>query len=156
MQFTLEMLREAAIRLPQPIGLTVSIVGGLVIGTTVVQANLVSNAMVLVIAITAIASFLIPNSELSTAVRIIGFPITLLASILGFLGMSFGVILMFIHLCRLESLGVPYFNAGAGNNVQDKMLRFPTFMMNKRNTQPQPQQVVQERESREWENDERS
>ncbi|WP_301172965.1 spore germination protein [Brevibacillus nitrificans] len=156
MQFTLEMLREAAIRLPQPIGLTVSIVGGLVIGTTVVQANLVSNAMVVVIATTAIASFLIPNSELSTAIRIIGFPITLLAAVLGFLGMAFGVIIMFIHVCRIESLGMPYFNMGGGTNIRDKLIRFPTYMLNRRNPQAQPQRGTQERESREWQDDERS
>jgi spore germination protein KA len=156
MQFTLEMLREAAIRLPQPIGLTVSIVGGLVIGTTVVQANLVSNAMVVVIAITAIASFLIPYSELSNALRIIGFPITLLSSVLGFLGMAFGMILMFIHLCKLESLGMPYFDIGERTNMKDKVIRFPTFMLNKRHAQSKPLRVNMERESRDWQDDRQS
>lgn len=153
MQFTLEMLREAALRLPQPIGLTVSIVGGLVIGTTVVQANLVSNAMLLIIAFTAIASFLIPNSELSTAIRIISFPVTLLAAVLGFVGMAFGVIVIFAHLCRLESLGMPYFEVGVGKNGRDKLIRFPIFMLNRRHRQSMPKRVIQERESREWQDD---
>lgn len=65
MELTLEMLREAGIRLPSPIGQTVGIVGGIVIGQAVVQAGIVSNVMVIVVAFTAISSFIFPNYDMA-------------------------------------------------------------------------------------------
>ncbi|MEV3228867.1 spore germination protein, partial [Paenibacillus larvae] len=77
MELVLEMLREAAIRLPAPVGQTIGIVGGIVIGQAAVQAGLVSNIMVIVVAITAISSFILPNLELGAGIRLIRFPIML-------------------------------------------------------------------------------
>lgn len=73
MELTLEMLREAGIRLPAKIGQTVGIVGGIVIGQAAVEAGIVSNIMVIVVAVTAIASFIIPNYEMGSAIRIVRF-----------------------------------------------------------------------------------
>jgi spore germination protein KA len=113
MQITLELLRESAIRLPNPISQTISVVGGLVIGTAVVEANLVSNTMVIVIALTAISSFAVPVHEMGVSIRLLSFPLMILASILGFVGIIFGLILITFHLCRLETLGSPYFAPAA-------------------------------------------
>ncbi|NQX62776.1 spore germination protein [Paenibacillus qinlingensis] len=105
----LELLREAAIRLPKSIASTLSIVGGLVIGSEVVNANLVSTTMIVVISLTAVASFSIPSHEMRLAIRLISFPIMIASSLLGFVGISFSFSLLFMHLSKLETFGVPYF-----------------------------------------------
>jgi spore germination protein KA len=78
----LELLREAAIRLPKSIAATLSIVGGLVIGSEVVNANLVSTTMIVVISLTAVASFSVPSHEMRLAIRLISFPIMIASSLL--------------------------------------------------------------------------
>ena len=94
--------------MPQPVGQTVGIVGGLVIGDAVVNAGLVSNLMVIVVAFTAISSFVIPNVEMNTTIRLLRFPFMVLASVLGFFGIIIGVLILFIHLLNLSSLKRPY------------------------------------------------
>ncbi|MFE5320475.1 spore germination protein [Paenibacillus sp. NPDC056579] len=131
MQFILELLKEAAIRLPSPISQTIGIVGGLVIGTAVVEANLVSNTMIVVIALTAIASFATPLSEFGTSLRILGFPTMLAAALFGFFGIAMMMMVIFIHLCKIETLGVPFF-APFGpfrdkNKGKDLLLRLPIW-----------------------------
>ncbi|MGO4497504.1 spore germination protein [Paenibacillus sp. 2RAB27] len=105
----LELLREAAIRLPKSIAATLSIVGGLVIGSEVVNANLVSTTMIVVISLTAVASFSVPSHEMRLAIRLISFPIMIASSLLGFAGIAFSFCLLFMHLSKLETFGVPYF-----------------------------------------------
>ncbi|MFD0671346.1 spore germination protein [Cohnella sp. GCM10027633] len=108
MQVILEVLKEAAIRLPSPIAQTIGIVGGLVIGTAVVEAQFVSNTMIVVIGLTAIASFVSPLNEFGTSLRILGFPIMVAAALFGFVGITLMLMMLVIHLCKLESFGVPY------------------------------------------------
>ena len=108
MEITFEALREAGVRLPKQIGSAVSIVGALVIGQASVQAGLVSAPMVIVVAITGIASFMIPRYATGIAIRMLRFPIILLAGTLGLLGIMMGIIAIVIHLCSLRSFGVPY------------------------------------------------
>lgn len=108
LELFIELIREASVRLPQPIGQTVGIVGGIVIGDAIVSAGLASNLMVIVVAMTAIASFVIPSAEMNMAVRLIRFPFMLLSAALGFLGMVLGTLFLFIHLLNLSSLGQPY------------------------------------------------
>jgi spore germination protein KA len=105
----LEILREAAIRLPKSIASTLSIVGGLVIGSEVVNANLVSTTMIVVISLTAVAMFSIPSHEMRLTIRLISFPMMFASSLLGFVGISFSFSLLFMHLSKLETFGVPYF-----------------------------------------------
>ncbi|OCT11353.1 hypothetical protein A8709_06680 [Paenibacillus pectinilyticus] len=109
MIIVLELLREAAIRLPKSISSTLSIVGGLVIGSEVVNANLVSTTMIVVISLTAVASFSVPSHEMRLAIRLISFPIMIASSLMGFVGISFSFSLLFMHLSKLETFGVPYF-----------------------------------------------
>ncbi|MDT2284894.1 spore germination protein [Paenibacillus larvae] len=87
MVVVLELLKEAAIRLPKSIAQTIGIVGGLVIGTAVVQASFVSNAMIIVIALTAISSFCVPMAEMGSSLRLISFPMMLGATLFGFWGL---------------------------------------------------------------------
>jgi spore germination protein KA len=110
MELFIELIREASIRLPKPIGQTIGVVGGLIIGDAIVSAGLVSNLMVIVVALTAISSFVIPSVEMNMAIRIIRFPFMFAAATFGFFGMAIGTILLVIHLMTLTSLKQPYFS----------------------------------------------
>ncbi|MDX5475728.1 MAG: spore germination protein [Bacillaceae bacterium] len=141
MQVTLELLREASIRLPSPIAQTIGVVGGLVIGTAVVEANLVSNTMIIVVAITAIASFIVPIHEMGSSLRLLGFPFMIFASIFGFIGMSFIFMILLIHLCKLESFGTPYlspYSTLRWKEMGDTILRIPLPFFTKRPSDAQP------------------
>lgn len=153
MVIIIELIRESGIRLPSPVGQTIGIVGGLVIGDAVVRAGLVSNLMVIVVALTAIASFVVPSNELSTTLRLMTFPLIFLAGTFGFIGIVFGFLFLTIHLTRLESFGVPYFSPVAPLNIRDlkdTFIRLPLFMMKKRPKDAHPMQVEAMQESREW------
>ncbi|MGN7469472.1 spore germination protein [Brevibacillus sp. SAFN-007a] len=135
MELTLEMLREAGVRLPAPIGQTVGIVGGIVIGQAVVQAGIVSNIMVIVVAFTAISSFIIPNYDMASAVRLLRFLMMVLAAMFGIVGIIVGLMGMIGHLIQLESLGVPYGSPLAPvrfSDWKDFMLRLPLWSMRER------------------------
>ncbi|PES07876.1 spore germination protein, partial [Bacillus anthracis] len=137
MALTIELIREAGIRLPTPIGQTIGIIGGLIIGDAVVRAGFVSNTMVIVIAVTTIASFTIPSYEMSTTVRLLTFPLMVAATCLGFAGIAFGMMFILAHLCKLESFGTPYFMPFAPLNLaglKDSIVRFPIWMIDKRRT----------------------
>lgn len=110
MSVTIELLIEAGIRMPSGIGQIIGIVGGLVIGDAVVQAGLVSEIMIITIALTTVSSFIVPSYEMSATVRILRIPVTFIAAILGFYGMMLMMLFVLIHLCRLKSLGRPYFS----------------------------------------------
>lgn len=109
LELMIELIREASIRLPRPIGQTIGIVGGLVIGDAIVSAGLASNLMIIVIASTTLATFVLPSTEMNTALRVIRFPLMIAASILGFFGLIIGSLLIFIHMMRLTSYGHPFF-----------------------------------------------
>lgn len=128
MVITVELIREAGIRLPSPVGQTIGIVGGLVIGNAVVEAGLISNIMIIIIALTAIASFVVPSNEMSTAIRVLTFPLMLMASMFGFVGIVFILIMLLIHLCSLDSFGSPYLLPLAPfkwNVLKDTFIRLP-------------------------------
>ncbi|WP_281976094.1 spore germination protein [Halobacillus litoralis] len=159
MVIIIELIREAGIRLPQPIGQTIGIVGGLVIGDAVVRAGLVSNLMVIVVALTAIASFVVPSNELSTTLRLLTFPLIFLAGSLGFVGIMFGMMFILIHLARLESFGVPYFAPVAPLSfvdLKDTFVRLPLYMMRKRPKDAHAISPVAMGPSREWKESEQS
>ncbi|MCF6136729.1 spore germination protein [Pseudalkalibacillus berkeleyi] len=158
MQLTLELLKEASVRLPSPISQTIGIVGGLVIGTAVVQANLISNVMLIVVAITGIASFVVPSNEMTTTVRILGFPLMIMAALFGFVGIVFGLMILLIHMCKIEPFGHPYFAPFAPfhmNDLKDTIFRLPRWMMNTRPMDPKPQHYQQVWPSRGWKKDEK-
>ncbi len=108
MEISFEALREAGIRLPRPVGQAVSIVGALVIGQAAVTAGLVSPLMVIVVAITGIASFMAPIYDLAVTARLLRFPMMLLAGSLGLFGVMAGVLAILIHVAGLRSFGMPY------------------------------------------------
>lgn len=134
LELIFELLREAGLRLPSRVGQTIGIVGGLVIGDAIVKAGLVSYTMIIVVALTAISSFLIPSNEMSSSMRVLRFPLMILASLFGFIGISCGLTLILIHLCKLESFGEPYFTPLAPlkfKRLRDTFLRFPIWDIRK-------------------------
>lgn len=153
MQIILELLKEASIRLPSPIAQTIGIVGGLVIGTAVVDAHIVSNMMIVVIGFTAIASFVAPINEMGTSARLLGFPTMFAASLFGFFGIVFVLMLIFMHLSKLESFGTPYFAPLAPfkkEDLKDSLIRLPLWKLNTRPTDAKPAYANQQRRPRAW------
>lgn len=138
MELAFETLREAGIRLPAAIGSTLGIVGGIIIGQAAVEAGLVSPLVVIIISLTGICSFAIPNIALVSAYRIIKYLIIILSSLLGLFGFWIGLIFCLIHLVTLKSFGIPYlypFVSTTSRNfaeLKDTFLKFPIFFLKKR------------------------
>ena len=104
METTIELLREAGARLPTKIGQTIGIVGGIVIGQAV-QAGLTSNILIIAVASSAIASFVIPNYVMSASFRLLRFGLIIMAGFWGNLGLAFGLAYIVVHLSGLTSIG---------------------------------------------------
>ncbi|MFF5996170.1 spore germination protein [Lysinibacillus sp. KU-BSD001] len=120
MEIAFEILREAGIRMPRMIGPAVSIVGTLIVGQAAVEAGIVSAVMVIIVALTAICSFLFPAYGLSNAVRVLRFPLMILSGMFGLVGLMVGIMLIILHLCSLRSFGVPYMSPFAPLIVKDQ------------------------------------
>ncbi|HEX6972711.1 MAG TPA: spore germination protein, partial [Limnochordia bacterium] len=135
MEVTMEVLREASVRLPRPIGPTIGIVGAIVIGEAATRAGLVSPLMVIVVAVTSVGSFAIPSYSAAIALRILKFPMIFAAGTFGLYGIMIGLIAITIHLATLESFGVPYLSPFAPlklGDLKDAIIRFPTMLMRRR------------------------
>jgi spore germination protein KA len=135
METMFEALREAGVRLPKQIGSAVSIVGALVIGQAAISAGIVSTPMVMVVAITGIASFMAPRYTIGIPIRLLRFPIMFLAGMMGLLGVMLGVIALLTHLLNLRSFGVPYMSPLAPiekRGLKDVLWRAPRWMLNRR------------------------
>lgn len=103
-----EILQEAGIHLPQSLGQTVSIIGGLVVGSAAVEAKLISPAALIVVSVAGICGFAIPGRELADATRIWRFALTACAAVAGLFGLTVGLICLLLHLGGLESFGMSY------------------------------------------------
>lgn len=131
MEIIVEFLREGGLRLPPKVNQTLSIVGGIIIGEAAIKAGIVSSSTLLIIGISIIAAFLTPNYDMSLAVRFIRFPMLILSNYLGLLGLTAGFFFLLVHICSLESLGVPYFSFH-NEEYKDIFIRSPLWTMNKR------------------------
>ncbi|KPV59890.1 spore gernimation protein [Paenibacillus sp. A3] len=158
MEITLEMMREAGVRLPAPVGQTVGIVGGIVIGQAAVSAGIVSNIMVIIVAITAVSSFIIPDYDMASALRLIRFPMMVLAMMFGMVGIVIGLAIFVLHLIAMESVGVPYGSPVAPIRIidwKDVWMRMPLWKMNKRPFSANPAQLKRQGPSREGDDQKR-
>ena len=144
MELAFELLREAGLRLPTTVGHTVGIVGGLIIGQAAVEANIASPIVVIVVSITAIASFSIPNDSMVSAIRLCKYWIIFLSAILGLYGFMLAMVTILIHLTGLKSFGIPYLSPFAfrgvnqGEDLKDSIVRMPIFTMKRRPIYSQP------------------
>ena len=109
MEISFELIREAGIRVPSAIGSAIGIVGGLIIGEAAVSANIVSPFLVIIVAITGIASFAIPDFSYGFHLRIFRFIFIFLGFTFGFLGIGIGIFAYITILCSIKSFGVPFF-----------------------------------------------
>lgn len=137
MEIAIEILREASVRLPGPIGPTIGIVGALVVGEAAVSAGLVSPVMVIIVAVTTIGSFASPSYSAAIAIRMLRFPVMFMAGLFGLYGIMLFIILMLIHLSSIKSFGVPYLSPISPLNVmgmRDLFLRMPHHFMKIRPT----------------------
>lgn len=135
MEIAFELLREASVRLPSSLGPTIGIVGGLVIGQTAIQAGIVSNIMVIIVGITAIATFVVPQYDMAFLFRLGRFIAMINAAIFGVVGLVIFLLFAIAHLVSLESYHQPYFQPVAPfklKDFKDIFIRLPLQVQKKR------------------------
>ena len=133
-----EVLIEAGLHMPQSSGQAVSIVGALVVGEAAIAADLISPAALIIVAISAISSFAMPNQEFSNGLRLWRIIITVLGGVLGLFGVVAGAIILLAHVASLESFGVPYLAPFAGVKkirFKDALIVVPDMLNKERPTE---------------------
>ena len=108
LELAFELIREAGVRVPGALGNAIGIVGGLIIGDAAVSANLVSPIVVMIVALTALGSMVIPDEEFAAAFRLLKYGFLILGGYLGIYGVVLGIYLTVSHLSGLLSFGIPY------------------------------------------------
>ena len=139
-----ELLREAGIRMPRALGQTISIIGALVLGQAAVEAGLASTPMVIVLSLAALSSFALPSTDMSLAITYPRLIFLVLGGTLGLVGLTCGMIILFLRLTSLRSYGVPYLSPIApnqGKKLSDIFIRRPlsikfkkSWFMTRKNT----------------------
>lgn len=137
----IEVLREAALRLPKELSNTLGTVGAIVVGTAIVKAGIVSPLMIVIITLTALGLFTSPSYEMAVPWRVLFWVLIVVSYFLGLYGIILALLLILAHLASLEVFGVPYlspFGPYHGRDMRDTFVRFPEPMMAKRPTSLQP------------------
>lgn len=135
MEVTFDLLREAGTRMPRSVGQALGVVGALVLGQAAVAAGIVSPFMVIIVALTAVASFLIPNYSASLTIRFLRYPFLLLAGSFGLVGIFWGLMFLLLHLASLRSFGIPYLypiSPAVPREWHDVFWRAPWWKMDRR------------------------
>jgi spore germination protein KA len=138
MEITFEVLREAGIRMPRAIGSALSIVGALILGQAAVEAGFVSAAMVIIVSVTAIASFVIPNYNLAITARMLRFVMLIVASYIGLYGVLIVSLMIGMHMCGLKSFGIPYLSPLAPFKLSEQKDMLFRFSIKNMVTRPSP------------------
>jgi len=144
MEFSFELVREAGLRIPSIIGSTIGIVGALILGQAAVQANLVSPVVVILVAVTGLASFSIPSYSLAFAVRTYRFFYLIMGAVLGFYGITIALFIQIMLTTSLKSFGVPYLSPTGPRTYPggDVVNRLPIFMQRRRPDYINPQDNI--------------
>lgn len=135
MEIALSLLIEAIIRLPKPVGSTIGIVGGLIIGQAAVSAGIVSPVMIIIVSLTTITNFITPNYEVTAAFRIVRFLVIIAASIIGLYGVTIMLIVVLVHLIKLKSFNIAYLSPIVDvkrNDFKDMFIRSPLQWLKRR------------------------
>jgi len=133
MEIAFELIREAGIRIPGVIGPTLGIVGALILGQAAVAAKIVSPILIVIVAVTAIGSFVIPNYTLSLSIRAIRFVYIILGGLWGFFGIILGFFIHLHHLSSLKSFGIPFLSPlGSNSGGGDVIWRKPVWQQEER------------------------
>lgn len=128
MEITIELLREAGLRLPNPLGQTIGLVGGVVIGQAAVQAHIVSSIMVIIVSVIALASFTVPQYGMGMSFRVLRFVSMFTAATFGLYGIVLFMLVLLTHLTRQKSFGTPYFSPDfvfSYKNEDNSIIRLP-------------------------------
>ena len=137
MEFFIELLREASIRLPGSISSAMSIVGGLIVGDAAIRAGLVSPLLIIIIGLTSLTSFVIPSYELASSLRLVKYFLLALSAIFGIFGLTVGLVLFVSQLCALYSYGTEFtapFSPAYKKGFLESLIELPIF---RRDTRPE-------------------
>ncbi|HAL63029.1 MAG TPA: spore germination protein [Clostridiales bacterium] len=133
MDFSFEMIREAGIRMPNPIGSVLGIVGGLILGQAAVSAKIVSPIMIIIISLTGIGSFATADYALSWTYRILKMIFILIGASFGFFGIALGIFVYAILIASSTSFGIPFLSPAPGNKLlKNAVLVPPAWKMERR------------------------
>ena len=149
MEFAIELLREASIRMPKSISQTLGIVGGIIIGDAAIKAGLVNPLLVVVVGVTAICSFALPSYSMASAIRVVKVFILLSTCLLGLLGFSMSLMAVLAHMCMLSSFDVDYMQPmapGLGAESRKVIWQMPLRWNQKRPAAYRPMDTVQQKE----------
>lgn len=153
MEVSFELIREAGVRVPGIIGNTIGIIGALIIGQAAVQANLVSPVLIIIIAVTGLGNFAIPDFSLAFGLRIIRLLFIFAGAFLGFYGILLMIVVLLVLLSDMKSFGVPYLSTMAPKTRRsfDSIIRFPVWKQEFRPDSINPLDVRrQPKISRQW------
>jgi spore germination protein KA len=132
MEVVVEVLREGGLRLPSKVGQVLSVVGGIIIGDAAIRARFVSPTTLLIVGITVVATFVIPNYDMAIAIRMLRIPMLILCDMMGMFGIALGWYFIIVHLNSLESFGVPYFSINKKGDFKDLLIRAQFWKMDRR------------------------
>ena len=137
MEITIEILRESGTRIAGPIGTTIGIVGGIIIGQAAVEAGIVSPLKIIITAITTISFFAVPSYEWASSLRLIRFIFMFLSAILGLYGLMLGIAVLLVHFAKLESFTVPFSAPYSGlglkeGDIKDTLIKAPIQQFKRR------------------------
>ena len=153
MEISFELIREGGLRTPSAIGSTLGIVGALILGDAAVAANVVSPILIIIVAITGLSSFVIPNFSFGFHLRVYRFIFTILGYICGFLGIGIGIYVYLALICSIKSFGVSYVSP-ISPNISGFSLKYfvpPFWKQEYRNDFLAPKkQVAQDKYSMNW------
>lgn len=119
-----ELLQESGVHLPQAVGQSVSVIGGIVVGTAAVEAGIVSPIALIVVSVAGVCGFVLPNRDLAEAIRMWRFAVAIFGALAGLWGVVAAMLCLTIHLAGLKSMGVPYLQSNGRWSLLRRRLKF--------------------------------